>query len=248
MSDQIFSVPHEKNLTRGQPKSIQDTIHVLRHGAIEGTGTARGALLADEMGTGKTVVAIVAANTLRFRRILVTCPAHLRETTWVNEIRAWQTLGHLVVPVKATSQYDLAFLPSITSGWVIINYDILGRHPEIRAHHWDLLICDESHLLKNIMARRTCEIFGGKYRGKRIEPIPVEKALLLSGTPFLNRPDELYTQISYLDPTNWSTFKGFVKQYYEADAGVDDERRVIGDPRNLNELQRKLRNTIMVGS
>ena len=134
MSDQTFSVPHGKNLTRGQPKSIQDTIHVLRHGAIEGTGTARGALLADEMGTGKTIVAIVAANTLGFRRILVICPAHLRETTWVNEIRAWQTLGHLVVPVKATSQYDPAFLPSITSGWVIINYDILGRHPEIKAH------------------------------------------------------------------------------------------------------------------
>jgi SWI/SNF-related matrix-associated actin-dependent regulator 1 of chromatin subfamily A len=245
MSYQTFPLPHGKSLTKGQPKSIQDTIHILRHGAIEGTGTARGALLADEMGTGKTIVAIVAANTLGFRRILVICPANLRET-WVSEIRAWQTLGHLVIPVKATSQYEHAFLPSITSGWVVINYDILGRHPEIKAHPWDLLICDESHLLKNFMARRTCEIFGGKYRGKRIEPIPIEKALLLSGTPFLNRPDELHTQISYLDRTNWPTFKGFVEQYYEADASVDDERRVTGEPRNLNELQRKLRNTIMV--
>jgi SWI/SNF-related matrix-associated actin-dependent regulator of chromatin subfamily A-like protein 1 len=243
MSDRTFSVPPGKSLTRGQPKSIQDVIHVLRHGAVEGTGTARGALLADEMGTGKTIVAIVAANTLEFRRILVICPAHLREM-WVSEIRTWQTLGHLVIPVKATSQYEHAFLPSITSGWVVIKYDILSRHPEIKAHPWDLLICDESHLLKNFMARRTCEIFGGKYQGERIEPIPVEKALLLSGTPFLNRPDELYTQISYLDRTNWPTFKGFVE--YEADASVDDERRVTGEPRNLNELQRKLRNTIMV--
>jgi SNF2 family DNA or RNA helicase len=246
MSDESFSVPHGKSLTKGQPKSIQDTIHVLRHGAVEGTGTARGALLADEMGTGKTIVAIVAANTLGFRRILVICPAHLRETTWVSAIRAWQTLGHLVIPVKATSQYDPDFLASITRGWVIINYDILGRHPEIKAHPWDLLICDESHLLKNFRARRTCEIFGGKHRGKRIEPIPVKNALLLSGTPFLNRPDELYTQIHYLDPTNWPTFKRFVEQFYEADASVDDQRRVTGEPSNLDALQRKLRCTIMV--
>ena len=245
MSYQTFSLPPGKNLTKGQPKSIGDTIHVLRHGAVEGTGTARGALLADEMGTGKTIVAIVAANTLEFRRILVICPANLRET-WVREIRAWQTLGHLVIPVKATSQYEHAFLPSITSAWVVINYEILSRYPEIKAHPWDLLISDESHLLKNFKARRTCEIFGGKYQGQRIEPIPIEKALLLSGTPFLNRPDELYPQISYLDPTNWPTFKGFVEHYYEADASVDDERRVTGEPRNLSELQRKLRNTIMV--
>jgi SWI/SNF-related matrix-associated actin-dependent regulator of chromatin subfamily A-like protein 1 len=245
MSYHPFSLPQGKTLARGQPKSIQDTIHILRHGIIEGTGNARGALLADEMGTGKTIVAIAAANTLGFRRILVICPANLRET-WVSEIRAWQTLGHLVIPVKATSQYDSTFLASITSGWVVINYDILGRHPEIKALPWDLLICDESHLLKNFKARRTCEIFGGKYRGKWIEPIPVAKALLLSGTPILNRPDELYPQISYLDRTNWPTFKGFVEQYYAADASVDDERRVTGEPRNLDELQSKLRNTIMV--
>ena len=96
------------------------------------------------------------------------------------------------------------------------------------------------------MARRTCEVFGGKYKGKRIEPIPAEKALLLSGTPFLNRPDELYTQISYLDPTNWPSFKSFLKHYYDDDARADDLRRVTGQPQNLEELQRKLRSTIMV--
>jgi SWI/SNF-related matrix-associated actin-dependent regulator of chromatin subfamily A-like protein 1 len=246
MNYQDFSIPHGKSLKPGQLKSIQHVTHALRHGAVMGGGGAKGALLADEMGTGKTIVAIVAANTLGFRRILVVCPAHLREMTWINEIRSWQTLGHLIIPIKANSQYDPTFLVSITSGWVIINYDIVQRRPELKERSWDLLICDESHLLKNFMARRTCEIFGGKYKSERIEPIPADKALLLSGTPFLNRPEELYTQISYLDPTNWPSFKSFIKQHYEDDARSDDLRRVTGPPRNLDQLQQKLRSTIMV--
>ena len=246
MTCQGLSVPDGKSLNDGQGKSVADLIHVLQHGAIRGTGNAKGALLADEMGTGKTIESIVAINTLRYRRILVVCPAHLRETTWLNEIRAWQTLDHLVIPVKATSRYEPRFLASITSGWVIINYDILSRHPDVKEHRWDLLICDESHLLKNPMAKRTCDVFGGKYRSKRISPIPADKALLLSGTPFLNRPDELYTQISYLDPSNWPTFKDFVKSYYDQETKVDDQLRVTGCPRNLDQLQRKLRDTIMI--
>ena len=245
MNHQTFSVPQGKILKPSQLKSLQHVIHGLRQGAVIGAGIAKGVLLADDMGTGKTIVSIVAADTLGCRRILVVCPAHVRET-WINEIRAWQTLGHLIIPVKANSQYDATFLASITSGWVIINYDILRRRPEIKARSWDLLICDESHLLKNFMARRTSEIFGGKHKGQRIQPIPANKALLLSGTPFLNRPDELFSQISYLDPTNWPSFKSFIKQYYEDDARADDLRRVAGQPCNLELLQQKLRSTIMV--
>ena len=101
-------------------------------------------------------------------------------------------------------------------------------------------------MLKNFKARRTCEIFGGKYNGERIEPISANKALLLAGTPFLNRPDEMFTQISYLDPTNWPSFRSFIKLYYEDDARADDLRRVAGQPRNLGLLHQKLRSTIMV--
>jgi hypothetical protein len=86
-----------------------------------------------------------------------------------------------------------------------------ARRPEIKELSWDLPIYDESYLLKNFMARRTCEVFGGSHKGERIQPIPANKALLLAGTPSLNRPGELFTKISYLDPTNWPSFKSFIK-------------------------------------
>lgn len=240
-----LSLPPGKSLQPGQSNSIQRVVHGLEYGAIVGGGSAKGVLLADEMGMGKTIVSIVTANALRFRRILVVCPAHIRGT-WVNEIRNWQTLDHVILPIDANSQYDPRLLASITSGWVIINYDILERRPELKARSWDLLICDELHVLKNFAARRTCEIFGGRYKGKRIAPIPADKTLLLSGTPFLNRPDELFTQIRNLDPANWPSFRRFFKDYYEDGARADEVRRVTGQPRNLDQLQQQLRRTIMV--
>jgi SWI/SNF-related matrix-associated actin-dependent regulator 1 of chromatin subfamily A len=194
------------------------------------------------MGTGKTPVSIVVANVLKPVRILVICPANLREG-WRRHIHEWQTINRLIIPVKARDKYDLS---TLTYSWIIINYDILDRHFEIRAKNWDLLIVDESQALTNHAAKRTAQVFGGKYKGKRTQPIPASKTILVTGTPFMNRPEELFTQINYLDPANWPSFKNFVQQYYDPGYEVDEIRRVRGTPRNLEQLQKKLRDTIMV--
>jgi hypothetical protein len=61
-------------LTKFQEHSIGDILRTLEHGAVVGVGTARGALLGDTMGAGKTIEAIVVVNTVpTFRRILVLC-------------------------------------------------------------------------------------------------------------------------------------------------------------------------------
>ena len=108
------------------------------------------------------------------------------------------------------------------------------------------MIVDESQRLKNHAAKCTVQVFGGSYKGERLEPIPATKTLLLTGTPFMNCPEELFTQIHHLDQANWPTFKQFIQQYYEPDYRADETRRVRGTPRNLDHLQKKLRDTIMV--
>jgi hypothetical protein len=79
-------------LTKFQEHSIGDILHTFDHGAVVGVGTARGALLGDTMGAGKTIDAIAVVNSVaRFRRILVICMASAVENVWVEHIRRWQT-------------------------------------------------------------------------------------------------------------------------------------------------------------
>ena len=73
----------------------------------------------------------------------------------------------------------------------IISYDLVIKfEPSIRKANFSVIICDESHYLKSVNAKRT----------KALTPIlkKAKHCILLSGTPALSRPMELYTQISAL--------------------------------------------------
>jgi SWI/SNF-related matrix-associated actin-dependent regulator 1 of chromatin subfamily A len=244
---EVLAKPAGVSLMGGQESSIRAILHVLQHGAVHGTGTARGALLADEQGTGKTPCAIVTANTLGYQRILVIAPQSLRQN-WENEIRRWQTLNHPLYHLSAKNRgiYSPTFLSNLSCGWVIVNYDILHAYPGIKDAAWDLVICDEAIALKSHRARRTTAVFGGVYKRKRLQPIPAKKYLMLSGTPMPNRIEEISTLIEVLDPNNWS-FKRLIKEYYDNIKFIDEKRRVSGgNPRDLHILQNRLRETIMV--
>jgi SWI/SNF-related matrix-associated actin-dependent regulator 1 of chromatin subfamily A len=203
-------------------------------------------LLSDEMGTGKTPVSIVVANAMNFQRVLVICKDSVR-AVWDTHIRRWQSLKHPVYHLDASNigLYRPDFLARLSCGWVIVNFDICHRWPGLKDSPWDLLIVEEATKLKSYGARRTTAVFGGKYRKKWVAPIPAKKYLLLTGTPIPNRIEELATLVEILDPDNWN-FKQLVHDYYEGDPEVDQQRRVIGSPRNLHVLQAKLRSTVMV--
>jgi SWI/SNF-related matrix-associated actin-dependent regulator 1 of chromatin subfamily A len=230
----------------GQIVSVKAVLHGLRHGSVSGEGTARGVLLADEMGVGKTVISIVAANAMNFQRVLVVCKHSVR-AVWDTHIRRWQSLKHPVYHLDASNigLYRPDFLARLSCGWVVCNFDICHKWPGLKDSPWDLLIVDEAAKLKSHNARRTTAVFGGVYRKRYVKPIPAKKYLLLTGTPIPNRIEELATLVEILDPDNWS-FKKLVSEYYEGDPEVDQQRRVIGSPRNLHVLQARLRQTIMV--
>jgi SWI/SNF-related matrix-associated actin-dependent regulator 1 of chromatin subfamily A len=169
----------------------------------------------------------------------VICRASLR-LNWRKEILRWQIRKMPVHVVQAGDTF-----PNITTGWVVINYDIVGRYlDEIRWMSWSLLICDEAHFLKNSKAKRTKYVLGGGRGTDSVAPIPAAQRLLLTGTPIMNRPSELYTLIHYLDPQRWSSFWSYAKRY--CGAFSNGYGLQMGQAQNLDELQARLRETIMV--
>ena len=195
-----------------------------------------GVLIADEMGLGKTVQAIGVINSLNVLKpqVLVVCPASLK-INWRNEIKAWLTkpISVGIAEGRSWPKTDV----------VIINYDILhhrttkklkgGPNPGPLSRIWDVVIFDESHYIKNRKALRT----------EAALAIKGTRRLALTGTPILNKPIEIWTTLSWLDPSSWRSFWGFAQNYCGASSknGWD-----TSGAQNLRELNEKLRTTVMI--
>lgn len=196
-------------------------------------------LIADEMGLGKTIQAIGVINYEQaIKKVLIITPASLR-LNWGNEVQKWMTrkMSGGFVFGDSFPNTDI----------VIINYDIVKKHrAEIDRHRWDLVVCDESHYIKNQDAQRTKAVVGGESYGKVIGmPIDAGMRINLTGTPILNRPIELWTTVRLFDPEGLgASYWAFAKKYckaWDAPWGWD-----FSGHDHLEELQERLRASIMI--
>ena len=169
---------------------------------IEFMASRPATLLADEMGLGKSVQALGLINLdAALNRVLIVCPASLR-VNWAREAARW-----LVKPLTVGIA-DSSMLPD--TDIVIVNYDRLPKlADQLRRRTWDLLIADESHYCKSPKAQRSKALYG----------LAAKKTLFLTGTPLLNRPDELYPQVHYLAPGQFPSWWWYVNRYCGATKG-----------------------------
>eukprot|EP00945_MAST-04E_sp_MAST-4E-sp1_P001628 g1628.t1 len=168
-------------------------------------------LIGDEMGLGKTIQAISVACAFRNWPCLVIAPAVVK-LNWVDELEKWTGCEPSVIKVIEGRQ-DV-------DGWkdakfVICTYGLFTRDApvveHIESHGFETVIVDESHSLKNDKAVRT----------RAIVPI-IEKAthaILLSGTPALARPVELYPQVSSLSKSYFGTYSEYTRKFCNARRG-----------------------------
>ena len=237
-----------KSLRDPQPRSIDGILHVWQHGALAGDGSARGPVLADSMGLGKTATAVVAAFKARMRRVLVVCPKSAIPD-WLRELDDWNPRPGVVrvLPRQPHLDFDI--------GWAITNYEMLERFSDdLRRRMWDLVVLDEAHATKEPSRRRTVLIHGGVWKDKPYRPIPARKALVISGTPMKNRVEEMFTTLNFLDPDNWPDRDVFIDAHYEEETSNGDPRIVTAEgrvvqnvaPRNLNALHCRLKETVLV--
>lgn len=199
-------------------------------------------LIGDEMGLGKTIQAIGVVNSdPTISRVLIGCPASLK-LNWARELARWLTRPLTIGTVMGTR---LAGWPD--SQVVICNYDVAASHADrIHAVEWDLVILDECHYCKNPKAQRTVAILGkyAKDPEKNKPAVKARRRLALTGTPILNRPIEAQPVLGWLSPSDFGSFWKFATRYANAHQtrwGWD-----LSGASNLDELQRRLRATVMV--
>lgn len=188
---------------------------------------AKGALLADEVGLGKTIEAgLVLAQKWaeRKRRILLAVPATLRKQ-WQNELQEKFYLPSEILdtPTVRRLEKERGEDPFDAGTKVIIaSHDLVARLAErIARVPWDLVIIDEAHRLRGLAtdSKRALAILSA------IEG--AEKRVLLTATPLQNRLEELWALIQFVDPELFGPKETFVLQYAKAREARDEAFREL---------------------
>jgi len=201
----------------------------------------RNILIADEMGLGKTVQAIGVINdSPDIRKVLIVCPASLK-INWLRELLAWLTRPDATIGLVDTKRG----FPS--ADIVITNYENLKPfHRNIHAVNWDLVVIDEAHYLKNRNANRSKELLGYESDDpmKRRPKLESRRCLMLTGTPIVNRPYELWTLLHHLAPDEFADRAQFIRDFCGGRSG-GQRKSEIGEE-NLRTLHQRLNETVMI--
>jgi excisionase family DNA binding protein len=174
---------------------------------------SKGALLADEVGLGKTIEAslVIAQRWAeRRRRILLIVPASLRKQ-WSQELYDKFSLPSVIVERKSYNDLRKKGIKPFDdpNHVVITSYEFAAlKDTEIRSGQWDLVVFDEAHRLRNVYRKE------GAARAKRLRDAtrPFFK-ILLTATPLQNSLMELYGLVSVLDEHHFGDEDSFRSQY-----------------------------------
>ena len=169
----------------------------------------------DEPGAGKTLTLIIAADLLRAVRIVVICPAVVREH-WRNEFLTWQRMPRRVC--KGVSIHDF-------SAWRYGKFDVLITSFELAAK-WSqyiiedgeilhLVIIDEAHGLKDAGTARTRAIMGQEITGHSGLLAWAVNALWATGSPSPNDPADIYTFLCFAECMPLGR-EAFIKRYFNS--------------------------------
>jgi len=201
-------------------------------------------MLAMDMGTGKTRVAIdVAFARTDVFRVLVVCPKavlnvwprelvkHVTNKEWACYIRGKKSM---LLEAAGIKQFiDREYGPTCKK-FVVVNYDSVWRGKlgdTILKSGFDMVILDESHRAKSAGSKvsRFLALLGRHVKYK----------LCLSGTPMANSPLDVYGQYRFLDPTIFGTNYSRFLQEYAVMGGP--ERRFIVGYKNMRDLNDKFK-------
>ena len=206
-----------KQLDEDAVKLLEHQVDAAYRALFEMDGKA---LLADEVGLGKTIEVGMILKEMRFRdtddSVLVLTPAQLA--------KQWQAEMLEKFGLEFVCNYDDEFEGFDAHDHVIASIDTAksDRHrATVLARDWDVLVLDEAHYVKN----EDTERYG------LIERISYDYAFFLTATPIQNDLTDLYNIVSLLRPGLFGSREVF-HQYF-----INNDQETLV---NRNELQERL--------
>ena len=175
---------------------------------------SKGAILADEVGLGKTIEAGLVISQKwaeRRRRILIITPSNLRKQ-WHQEMSEKFFLPCEILESRSYNarikQKHFRPFETKTDAIVICSYQFArNKAGDVHQTPWDLVVVDEAHRLRNVY--KPSNIIANVLKGALQE----RHKLLLTATPLQNSLLELYGLVSIIDDHTFGDLKSFREQF-----------------------------------
>ena len=204
----------------------------------------RGAILADEVGLGKTIEAGITVSQLWAegkRRILIICPASIRKQ-WQDELSNRFGLNSEVIdgPIFNEKVNSGEKIPLTYEGIFIVSLHFAYKKKGlIEKQPWNCIVIDEAHRLRNVYKGRDASKMAWEIR----DIIKDTGKLLLTATPLQNNLMELYGIASFIDDKLLGTPYSFKKRFVDplaeyseiSEAKLKELRRLIKGDESIGE-------------
>lgn len=219
----------ESCLEQIEQKLLDSLLPFQKAGVLFGISRKGRVLIADDPGLGKTRQALGIVNYFKNLPVLIVTNASTREF-WQDEILKVLNVAENSVCVLSKDSYWER------GDYIICSYNSLdSNYVPLRSKNFGTIIFDESHHIKNQKAKQTQNAHKLSAGAKRV--------IMLTGTPALSRPVELYPQLEILDGSI-AGYSAFTLRYcagYTNSFGYN----ATGSS-NLEELKHLLNKTVMV--
>ena len=195
-------------------------------------------ILADDMGVGKSLSAVVGSIESEAKKILIVCPKSLK-LNWRRELEHYTDPNDItIIDGKKWS----------SAKYIIINYDILKNFHSLDKEesittlineNFDLAIIDEAHAISNSSSKRS----------KLVNDIlsKINKVWLLTGTPVTSRPINYYNLLKVIGNPVANNWIYYIRRYCDGKQIFMGRKRIwkTDGATNLEELHEKTKHQML---
>lgn len=201
---------------------------------VEHQSKVRHSLIANEMGTGKTYEAI-ALDLIRRQqtkpgKTLVVAPLTILETVWVKH---YQDLAPHLKVTMIDHKARAGFIQNLNKDFdvYIIHWEgVRILQEQLMKVPWMHIIADEVHRAKSRKAQQT----------RSLKRIKAEFKTGLSGTPVMNKPNDLWSILNWLYPNTWRSYWRFYEAYVDYEIVYPAGYHKIRGPKNVEQLKQTM--------